>query len=216
MKSVLIIGMGKLGSSLAYAMQERGNDVMVVDVERKPIDDISPDFENALIGDCTNEDVVKSLAVDSFDICFVCIGENEYAALVVTSLLNEHGAKRIIANASSDRHGVFLRNSGADEIVFPEKQYAEHLAVRYSADNVLDFIDMNEDYSMYEIAVPQKWIGHTMKELHIREKYDVTVIALKGPEGTVISPSADRMFGETDHVSIVGRKEDLARINNGN
>ena len=149
MKSVLIIGMGRTGRHLASKMQELGNDVMIVDKNPAIIEALSGRFTDSNICDCTNDAIIKALGVDNFDICFVTIGEDFQASLVVTSLLKQFGARMIVSKAKQDIQADLLRKIGADEIVCPEREISEKLAVRYNADNIFDFIPLTADYSIY-------------------------------------------------------------------
>ena len=162
MKSVLIIGMGRTGRHLASKMQALGNDVMIVDKNPAIIEALSGRFTDSNICDCTNDTIIKALGVDNFDICFVTIGEDFQASLVVTSLLKQFGARMIVSKAKQDIQADLLRKIGADEIVCPEREIAEKLAVRYNADNIFDFIPLTADYSIYELPIQAAWIGQTL------------------------------------------------------
>ena len=155
MKSVLIIGMGRMGRHLARKMQQLGNDVMVVDNRADIINSLADTFTDSSICDCTNEGVIASLGVDNFDICFVTIGEDFQSSLVITSLLKKHGARMIVAKTNQDIQADLLRAIGADEIVYPEVEIAEKLAVRYNAKNIFDFIN-GSIYSVYSKRYSQK------------------------------------------------------------
>ena len=154
MKSILVIGMGRFGYHLAAKMQELGNDVMIVDRDEKLINDMASRFTDSHIGDCTSEAVIRALGVKQMDICFVSIGEDFQSSLVITSLLKRAGAKCVVAKANQEIQADLLKQIGADEVVYPERDLAEKLAVRYNANNIFDYIQLTEDYSIYEIPVP--------------------------------------------------------------
>ena len=147
MKSILIIGMGRLGCHLATKMQELGNDVMVIDENPAIIESLSSVYTDTSIGDCTNEAVIQSLGVNNFDICFVTIGNDFESSLVITSLLKSNGAKLVVSKAKTDIQADLLRKIGADEVVYPEREVAEKLAVRFNAKNIFDFIKLTSEYS---------------------------------------------------------------------
>lgn len=151
MKTVLIIGMGRFGQHLCRKMLKLNNEVMIVDRNEEAMEDLLPLVTNVKIGDCTNEEVLHSLGIGNFDLCFVCIGTNFQSSLEITSLLKEAGAKYVISKATRDIQAKFLLRNGADAVVYPEKDIAERIAVRYSADNVFDYIELDEEYSIYEI-----------------------------------------------------------------
>ena len=159
MKSVLIVGIGRFGRHLAKKFVELGNEVMIVDNDEEKISELIPIVTTAQIGDCTNEEVLRSLGVRNFDICFVCIGNNFQSSLEVTSLLKELGAKHVISKANREIHAKFLLRNGADEVVYPEKDLAEKTATKYSANNVFDYIELTDEYSIFEIPPMKSWIG---------------------------------------------------------
>ncbi len=212
MKSILIIGMGRMGQHLARKMQSLGNDVMIVDSHHDIIDAISEEFTNASICDCTNEAVIRALGVYNFDICFVTIGEDFQSSLVITSLLKKNGAKKIVAKANQDIQAELLRTIGADEIVNAEEELAEYLAVRYNSDNIFDYVPLTDEYSMYELPIPKDWIGRTPVELDIRKKYRINVIAVKN--GKTMNPNIGPgyHFREGDHILIIGRFDEIFEL----
>ncbi len=212
MKSILIIGMGRMGKHLAHKMQRLGNDVMIVDSSREVIDSISDGFTDANICDCTNETVIRALGVDNFDICFVTIGEDFQASLVITSLLKKHGARKIVAKANQEIQAELLRTIGADEIVNAEEQLAENLAVRYNSDNIFDYVPLTDEYSMYELPIPKEWQGKTLVELDIRRKYSINVIAVKN--GLEMNPNLGPgyHFRAGDHILVIGKSDEVFKI----
>ena len=212
MKSILIIGMGRMGRHLAAKMQSLGNDVMIVDSSKDIIDSISDDFTNASICDCTNEAVIRALGVYNFDICFVTIGEDFQASLIITSLLKKHGAKKIVAKANQDIQAELLRTIGADEIVNAEEELAEYLAFRYNSDNIFDYVPLTDEYSMYELPIPAHWKGKTPVELDIRKKYNINVIAVKNGETMNPNLGPGYHFREGDHILIIGRFDEVVQL----
>ena len=212
MKSVLIIGMGRMGRHLAAKMQKLGNDVLIVDSDRDAIDALSEQFTDANICDCTNESVIRALGVDNFDICFVTIGEDFQSSLVITSLLKKHGARKIVAKANQAIQAELLRTIGADEIVNAEEELAEYLAVRYNSDNIFDYVPLTEEYSMYELPVPAFWVGKTPVELDIRKKHHINIIGVKN--GNAMNPNigAEYRFRSADHILVIGKFNEIVKI----
>ena len=211
-KSMLIIGMGRFGVNLAKELKKLGNQVMVVDERAERIDLIAPDFPDCHIGDCTNENVLKSLDVKSFDICFVTIGTNFESSLVITMLLKKLGAQRIIAKASQEIQAHILEDIGAAEVIYPERDMAQSLAVKYSANNVFDYIELNDEYGIFEIQVPPAWVGLSIIKIDVRKNFKLNIIAIKNGENMSVSPSADYMFREDDHVMVVGMPANVLKI----
>ena len=214
MKSVLIIGMGHMGRHLASKLQALGNEVMIVDKNPDVITALSDRFTDSNICDCTNESIIEALGVDNFDICFVTIGEDFQASMVVTSLLKQYGARMIVSKAKQKIQADLLRKIGADEIVWPEKEIAEKLAVRYNADNIFDYIPLTAEYSIYELPVPAAWVGQSLTELNVRRKHQVTIIAVK--HDTALDPNVgpDYRFVQGDHVILIGQSDRVFRLAN--
>ena len=212
MKSVLIIGMGRMGRHLAHKLQQLGNDVMIVDNNPALIEALSDRFTDSSICDCTNEAVIRSLGVDNFDICFVTIGEDFQASLVVTSLLKKHHARKIIAKTNQDIQADLLRIIGADEVIYPEVEIAERLAVRCNANNIFDYIPMPGEYAIYEIAILPQWAGKTVVEVDVRRKHHLNIMAIKNSEGTTVNFGPDYRFRENDHIVVIGRSDEVFRL----
>ena len=212
MKSVLIIGMGTLGIHLAEKMVKHKNEVMIIDKDEELIEELSVIFPDAIIGDCTNEGVLRSLGVNNFDYCFVTVGEDFYATLEITSILKELGAKCVVVKAKRNRQAEFLKKIGADEVFYPEEEIAESLAVRYSANNIFDYIQLTEEYSVFEIPIMAKWIGKSLEEINIRKVYGINIIAIKNEDGLNPSPGGKYVFRENDHIVVIGKEYDVYKI----
>ena len=209
MKSILLIGLGRFGRHIAMKLDELHHHVMAVDKEDTRVDAVLPFVTNAQIGDATNEDFLSSLGVGNFDVCIVAIGDNFQNSLEVTSLLKELGARMVVSRAARDVHAKFLLRNGADEIVYPERQLADWAAIRYSADHILDYIELDEEHAIFEISVPEEWIGKTIGQLDIRKKYDINIMALKTNDIMNLKISSDTqllkgstmlVLGETKHI----------------
>lgn len=215
MKSVLIIGMGRFGHHLCKKMVELGNEVMIVDEDEEKIKDMLPMVLNAQIGDCTNPDVLRELGVGNFDICFVCIGTNFQSSLEISSQLKEMGAKYVISKATRDIQAKFLLRNGADEVIYPDRDIAQKVAVRYSANHVFDYVGLTDEYSMYEIPPMEEWIGKSIREVNFRAKYHVSIIGTKKEEQVNFMPPADHVFKVDEHLMVIGKKEDVDKILEG-
>ncbi|WP_313344284.1 TrkA family potassium uptake protein [Sedimentibacter sp.] len=212
MKSFLIIGMGAFGSHLALKMSKLNNDVMIVDKDASIIDEMSSIITDAQIGDCTKEDVLRALGVSNFDICFVTIGDTFQSSLEITSLLKDLGAKYVISKASRDIQAKFLLRNGADEVIYPDKDMAEKLAVRCSSNNVLDFFSINNEYSLYEIPIKQSWVGNSIEEVNVRKKYHINILLIKNGDSIMTLPKADYIFKDDDQIIVIGKSEDVIKI----
>ena len=212
MKSMLVIGLGRFGQHLCRKLVERGNEVMVVDEEAELVEEMMPIVTNGKIADCKNVEVLKSIGINNFDVCFVCIGTNFQSSLEITSLLKENGAKYVISKATRDIQSKFLLRNGADEVVYPDKDIAEKLAVRSSANHVFDYIEITEDYSVFEVPVAKEWIGRTIKDVNFRAKYKVSILGIKKGDNTKLLPMADHVFKEAEHLMIIGQNGDVERV----
>ena len=179
MKSILLIGLGRFGRHIAMKLDELNHEVMAVDNNEERVNAILPYVTNAQIGDATNQGFMEYLGVNNFDLCIVAIGDNFQSSLEATSLLSELGARQVVSRAARDVHAKFLLKNGANEVIYPEKQMAQWAAIRYSADHILDYIELDKDHAIFEISIPESWIGKTVGQLDIRNKHNINIMAFK-------------------------------------
>lgn len=212
MKSILVIGAGKFGHYFCRCLAELKCEVMIADENEDKLSDMLSYVASAKVGDCTRRDVVESLGVDDFDEVVVCIPESFQNSLQVVDLVRECGAKKITAVASTEVQAKFLSKNGADEIVFPDKDRAERLAVAISDDAVFDFLNLSDGYAIYEILPPKRWIGQTVLSVDVRRKYNVNIIAVKTPTGHILLPTADYVFNANDHLMVFGKTQEIERL----
>lgn len=212
MKSILLIGLGRFGSTMAMKLHELGHEVMAVDTSEERINAVLPYVTSAQIGDCTNEQYLASLGIRNFDLCVVAIGDNFQSSLETTSLLKDLGAKFVLSRANRDIHAKFLLRNGADQVVYPEKDMALRAAVRYSSDNIFDFIELTPEHSIYEIPVPKEWLGKTVVEVNVRNKYNLSILAVKYNDTIQSLPGADYEFRENETLVIMGANKDIKRF----
>ena len=214
MKSILIIGMGRFGHHLAKDFLDNGHDVMIVDINEEKIEDMVPFATSTKIGDCTRDDVLKSLGVSNFDVVFVCIGSNFQSSLEITSLVKELGAKRVVSKATRDIQAKFLLRNGADEVIYPEKDIAKKWAERYSLDNIFDYFNLPGDIGVYEMNPLTEWVGKSIRESNIAAKHKVTILGVKkqGDEEMSMLPSADYVINENEHLMIMAENEVVEKL----
>ena len=212
MKSILIIGLGRFGTHLCQDLAKLDNEIMIVDKDEASLEDLLPLVVSAKIGDCTNEKVLKSLGVGNFDYCFVCIGENFQSSLEITSLLKDLGAKYVVSKANRDIHAKFLLRNGADEVIYPDRDIAEKVAVRFSANQVFDYVELGNNFSIYEIAPLPEWIGHSIRDVNVRVKYNANIIGIKAENGMELMPNAEYVFRREEHLMIIGHQWDMEKI----
>lgn len=212
MKNVLIIGLGRFGRHMAIRLQDLGNNVMAVEEDEETANDVVDRIPNIQIADATNPQVIKSLGINDFDLCVVTIEEDFQAALVVTYLLHEAGAKYIIARAARDMYRKLLLHNGADYVVYTERDEAEKLAVRFGARNVFDYNELSKNLGIYEIAVPSAWVGESILDLKVRSEYGVEILAfqLGGDVEQILAP--EFVFEKDMHLYVIGAPGAIRRI----
>ena len=210
MKSVLIIGAGEFGSHVARRMSELHCEVMVVDLNEKHIQPLLPYVTSASIGDSTNEEFLKTLGVANFDLCVVALGSLFQSSLETTSLLKELGAQWVVSRATNDVQMKFLLRNGADEVVYPEKQTALRIATKYASDSILDYVELDNSHSIYEVKIPKEWFGKTLSQIDIRKKYGINVLTIRRG-GNVILPSAETMFEPDDVAFVMGEGKEIEK-----
>ena len=212
MKSVLLIGLGRFGRHMAEKLLEEGNEVLGVDICEERVNDAMDMLTNAQIGDATNELFVESLGVRNFDLCVVAIGDNFQNSLETTALLKDYGAPFVLSRANRDVHAKFLLRNGADRIVYPEKEMAQRMAVKYGNDNIFDCIELTDEYSIYEIPVPESWVGKSILEKDVRKKYGISILATKRLETLYPLPGAEHVFAEDENLIILGHFKDVRAV----
>ena len=211
MKSILLIGLGRFGRHIAIKLDELNHQVMAVDNNESREEAVLPYVRNAQIGDATNEDFIRSLGVRNFDVCIVAIGDNFQSSLETTSLLKELGAKMVVSRAARDVHAKFLLRNGADEVVYPEKQLASWTAIRYSADHIFDYVELDEEHGIFEISIPDAWIGKTVGELDIRKKYNVNIMALRCNGVLDMNIASETLLGDDQTMLVLGNIKNIQK-----
>ena len=211
MKNILLIGLGRFGRHVAIQLNNLGHEVMAVDNNEERVNEVLPFVTNAQIGDSTNADFLKSLGIGNFDVCMVTIGGNFQNSLETTSLLKELGAKTVVSRAERDVQKKFLLRNGADEVVYPEKQIAEWAAIRYTADHICDYIQVDEAHAIFEVEVPEEWVGKTVGGLDIRKRYNINILAVKNEEEFSIAISPETYFAENDKLLVLGEYRALQK-----
>lgn len=211
MKSILLIGLGRFGKNIAIKLNELNHEVMAIDKREERVEEALPYVTNAQIGDSMNEAFLRSLGVGNYDVCIVTIGNDFQSSLETTSLLKELGAKKVVSRAARDVQAKFLLRNGADEIVYPEKQLATWTAIRYTSDHIFDYIELDNDYAIFEIEVPELWIGKTVGAINIRQKYNINIMALKRNGKMELTITPDTCFALDDALLVLGKNKDIQK-----
>lgn len=211
MKSILLIGLGRFGKHIAMKLRDLNHEVMAVDRNEDLVQEILPLVTNAQIGDSTNEEFLRSLGVDNYDVCIVAIGDDFQSSLETTSLLKELGAGMVVSRAATDVQEKFLLRNGADEVVYPEKQLARWTAIRCSADHILDYIEIDGDHAIFEVPIPKAWLGKTVGQLDIRKKFSINILAVKTGRKLDSFITPDTMLSEEKTLMVMGKYKDLQK-----
>lgn len=212
MKSILLVGLGRFGRHIAEKLNSLNHQVMAVDRREGRVDAILPFVTNAQIGDSTNPDFLVALGIRNFDLCIVAIGDDFQSSLETTTLLKELGAKLVVSRAASDVHAKFLLKNGADEIIYPEKQLADWVAIRYSADHIFDYIELDDDHAIFEVQVPKDWMGKTVGELDVRKKYNINIMGLKENGRMNLTVTPDTRITERQTMLVLGTMKQIQKV----
>ena len=211
MKNILLIGAGRFGRHIAMQLSQLGHQVMAVDTNEERINDVLPFVTNAQIGDSTNEEFLRTLGIGNFDVCFVTISSNFQNSLETTSLLKELGAQYVVSRAERDVQAKFLLRNGANNVVYPEKQMAKWAAIRYTANHIFDYIEFDEQHAIFEVKVPQDWIGKSVGELDIRRKFGINILGIKRGGKTDVSVMSDTILSENITILALGEYKALQK-----
>lgn len=211
-KQFVIIGLGRFGSSIAKTLYSLGNDVLAIDKDEDIVQEIADSVTHAVQLDATDENALRALGIRNFDVEVVTIGDNIQSSIMATLLVKELGVKYIIAKGHSDLHAKVLYKIGADRVVLPEKDMGVRVAHNLVSANILDYIELSEDYSVMEIQVLDEWSGKTLNELRLRSKYGINVMAIKRGDEVNLSPSAEDIIEDNDVIVAIGSAEDLNRL----
>ncbi|MBR4753630.1 MAG: TrkA family potassium uptake protein [Lachnospiraceae bacterium] len=211
MKSILLIGLNNFGFMMARQLHNLGHEIMAVDINEERVNAILPLVTDAQIGDSTNEAFLKSLGVNNFDVCIVTIGSDFQGSLETTSLLKELGGKLVVSRANREVQAKFLLRNGADEVIIPEKQIAEWAAIRYASNHILDYIKLDEDNAIFEVTVPDNWVGKTVGQIDIRKRYGVNIMAVKENGKMDLSVTPDTVLEANKTMLVLGEHKALQR-----
>ena len=212
MKTFLVIGLGRFGTHLTQRLVELGDEVMVVDRDEERVVRLANVATAACVGDCRDEQVLMSLGVQNFDVCFVCVSDDFQTSLEVTATLKELGAKYVVARADREKQIKFLKKIGADHVVHTEMDMAHRVAMRFSAQNAFDYIELTPQYAIFEIETPKTWVGCTVAEMDIRRRYNVNIQGLKADDIIIPMLDPEYRFQPDTHLIIAGDKKDSLRL----
>lgn len=209
MKTYVIAGLGRFGTSVALRLNELGNEVLVIDLNAEQVQQISNRVTHAVVGDAQDPEVLKALGVRNYDCAIVCIGSDLAASVMATLNFKELGVPMVICKAHDEAHRKVLEKVGADKVLIPEQELARKLAQSLSSANVMEYIELSNDYGIVEFGAPKSWVGKNLKELNIRAKAGVNVIAVRRRDGIRVSPGPDYAVEKDDTIVALGPYEAL-------
>lgn len=211
-RSFLIVGLGRFGKHMAKSLTRQNNEVLAIDIDEDRVNAALKYVTDAQIGDATDPQFIEELGVNNFDVCIVAIGDNFQSSLESTCLLKEMGAKYVFARANRDIHKKFLLRNGADEVIYAERDTAERFAMRFGLEGISDYFKLNDEYAIYEVSVPESWVGKTIVEKNVRQKYNINVLAIKR-EGTFdVLPGPDHRFESDENLLVIGTRESVKKM----
>lgn len=211
-KQFLVLGLGRFGMSLARTLCELGHEVLAVDADEALVNDMAPYVTQALQLDATDETALSELDVRNFDAAIVSIGQNTRDSILVCVLLKELGVPYLIAKANDDLHAKVLKKIGADRVVFPERDMGARLARSILTPNMLDLMNLSDDYQIAEIRVPDKWVGSSIIGVNVRRHYGLNILAIHRDGRFLVSPAPDLLFEAEDTLLVMGEKNDIERL----
>lgn len=217
MKQFLIVGMGKFGTSLAKTLYDNGKNILALDIEEEKIqENINNNIiENGIAIDATDRLELKNLGINNFDVAFVCIGKEIQNSILVTLTLKELGIPKIIAKALSKQHGRVLEKVGADEVIYPEIHMGKKVALKEIRPNLIEHIQLSNEYTVIEVKAPTKFLNKTLIELDLRKKYNLNIIAIKRKnDGMEITPMGDSILKKDDKIIAIADKETAKELKN--
>ncbi|WIV11406.1 TrkA family potassium uptake protein [Proteiniborus sp. MB09-C3] len=212
MKQFVVIGCGRFGSSVAKTLYNQGYDVLAIDSNEEIIQELSNQVTYAAQADVEDEQALKALGIRNFDVAVISIGSNIQASIMATLIVKELGVRTVIAKAQTDVHAKVLTKIGADRVVFPERDMGVRVAHNLVSSNVVDYIELDPDYSIVEITAIKEWENETLKELKLPAKYGINVMAIKQKDNMNISPNADDVIRPGDILIVLGNNQDLAKL----
>ena len=212
MKSYFIIGLGLFGEALARNLCKLGAEVLAMDVRNDLVQLVSGDVTHAVVGDAQDKSVLRALGAADFDCAVVAIGDDLAASVLTVMNLQELGVKQIVCKAHDETHRRVLERLGVERVLIPEQEHAQRVARSLVRHNVLDYIELSEEYGILDVPAPKSWIGKTLKELNIRAKLGVNIIAVESDKKTNVSPAADYMIREGDIMVVLGDTYSLEAV----
>ena len=209
-----IIGAGKFGFMTAKVLFNSGEDVLVIDREKEKVQAAQPYSTQSIVAEATDKQILGKLGLEKMSAVIVSVGKDVSASILITLFLHDLNVKNIIAKSTSEDHSRILAIVGATETIFPEKDMAEKIAANLISPNILDSLNLSPEYSIMELAPPKKFVGKTLAQLDIRNRYKINVLTVRDivPESIIVNPPADFVIKDSDILVVLAKKEDVARV----
>lgn len=212
MKTFVVIGLGRFGTAVATELCELGHEVLAIDASEEGVQQVADRVTHAVAGDARDPAVLRALGVRNYDCAIVAVGDDVGNSALITLNLKEIGVKRVICKAQSHVHRKVLEKIGADRVVFPEQEMALRLARNLANGDILNFIELSEEYSIMECRCPRQWQGKSIRELDVRARHRLNIIAIRRGGGMTISPGGEYALQEEDELVVLGRNEDIREV----
>ncbi|AGB41977.1 K+ transport system, NAD-binding component [Halobacteroides halobius DSM 5150] len=212
MRQFIVVGLGRFGTSVATTLANKEHDVLAIDIDEEKVQEISNQVTHAVQADATSEETLQKLGVDEFDIAIVAIGSNIHGNILATLVLKELGVSHVVVKAQDNLHGKLLSKVGADKVVYPERDMGARVANNLVSANVLDYIELAPNYSIAELIASDKLTGKSLKELDLRSKFGVNVLAIKSNDDVNVSPEAEAVINANDVLVVMGQEKGLSQL----
>ena len=211
-KQVVVIGLGRFGSSLARTLSDQGNEVLGLDIDLKRVEFVAEFATQAAQADATDEDALREMGVRDFDIGVVAIGGDIKSSILVTLLLKRLGVKTVISKAQDDLHGEILEKVGADRVVYPERETGVRVAHAISTPNLVDYLEVMAGYGVAKLVVPLSFVGKELGQLELKSRYGLTPLILRRAGELLLNPSRSEKLNQGDVLVLSGKDEQLEAL----
>lgn len=208
----LIIGAGQFGASLTKKLSEYGHEILLIDKDDQKVSSFVDIAARTLVGDCSDIETIQELGVEDFDVCFVCTSNDFQSSLEITSNLKDAGASRVVAKAENKSHANLLKKIGADEVIYPDRDMAKRLALHYARQGIFSNYELMDNISLVEIKIPESWINKSLRELDVRQKYNVTIIGFTKDTKFIAMVDPDLPLKDDVRLLVLGDNEDILAL----
>lgn len=210
-KQIAVLGLSRFGVSVARSLTEFGAEVMGVDIDKEKVADISHEITHAVQADILDGEALEALGLRNFDVVVLSIKDVEISCLAIIAL-KDHGAGRVVAQASGEAHAKILERIGADKVIMPERDMGTRLARSLAGENIIDYMELSARHSLMEIEALEEWVGHTLKDSNIRSRYGINVVAIRSGKTLRVSPQGDDLIHDGDVLVVIGENSDLEKL----